>query len=78
MVDLGVDSGAAGRHRGGRDVSAADDRPRFTDSDPTRCRPALGDDFVWRCERCSEFIDAAVLFPGDGHPVILPPCPDAV
>ena len=38
------------------------------------CSPRLGDDFVWRCEVCGDFIDAAVIFPGDGIPVILPDC----
>lgn len=39
-----------------------------------KCSPRLGDDFVWRCEVCSDFIDAAVIYPGDGIPVVLPEC----
>ncbi len=38
------------------------------------CTPRLGDDFVWRCEVCGDFIDAAVIFPGDGIPIVLPEC----
>jgi hypothetical protein len=47
---------------------------RVAHGDERLCRPVLGEDFVWRCEACGEFIDAAVIFPGDGAAIVLPVC----
>lgn len=38
------------------------------------CNPRLTDDFVWRCKVCGDFIDSAVISPGDGIPVNFPGC----